>query len=134
MKQRWKADFLFYEGWSCVVAAAALVVVSECVIGPEGLNTYLDANRFLVFGPLATVLGALLGLVLTAAALLLDRIVEGKLAVVQKSVHATKLARTFKAAMWALGAATLLAVLLLVPMSSAVVDRILVYLWGLTAL
>jgi hypothetical protein len=133
MPERWEADFLRFEAGTAFVLALVLVLVSELFLGPEHLDDYLDKHRFDVFPALATLFGALLGLVIAAAAVVLDRIAEGRLPLVQKSRHAPKLSQTFVSAMVWLGLATLVSTLVLIP-TSAMIDRIAVYLWAFCAL
>lgn len=133
MPDWWEADFLRYERWAAFVLAVILVLLSELILGPEHLDGYLDKNRFSVFPAFATLFGALLGLVIAAAAVVLDRIAEGRLPLVQRSRHAPKLSQTFTSAMVWLGLATLLSTLVLIP-TTATIDRICAYLWALSAL
>ncbi|MFI5037538.1 MAG: hypothetical protein ACHP93_03585 [Solirubrobacterales bacterium] len=123
-----------YERAVCWLGAVALAVLSEVVLGPRHLDVYLQANRYTVFGSLVAVCGALLGLVIAASALVLDRLAEGRLHLVQQSRHIHAVPAVFKSAMVVLGAATLVAILVLIPTGSAVADRILVYVWSLCAL
>jgi hypothetical protein len=132
--QRWAESFLFYELLACWLCTAALVVLSETILGPRDLNSYLDAHRYNVFTALSAVFGALLGLVIAASALVLDRLAEGRLHLVQQSRHVHALPAIFKSAMVALAAATLFSIILLVPTGSAMVDRVLAYVWLLFVL
>lgn len=134
VRERWEADFLARERLAVLVITGCVIVLSEAVLGPERLNAYLDEHRFAVFPQLAALFGALLGLVLAASALVIDRIAEGRLDLVLRSEHAPKLWDTFGSAMASLGAATLISIVVLIPTSSAVVDRIIVYLWTLASL
>jgi hypothetical protein len=134
LAQRWSESFLFYELLVSWLGTAALVVLSEAILGPHHLDAYLDANRYSVFTALTAVFGTLLGLVIAASALVLDRLTEGRLQLVRQSRHVHALPAIFKSAMVALAAATLFSIFLLVPMGSATVDRVLVYLWLLFAL
>jgi hypothetical protein len=130
----WERDFLPRERTLCVVLTAALVVLSEGVLRPGRLDDYLAEARFTVFPAIAALLGALLGLVIAAAAVVLDQVAEGRLELVQRSARAPALWATFKSAMWALGLSTLLALVILIPTASAIADRILVYAWLFSAL
>lgn len=133
-RDSWEASFLRNERYAALLAGALLVVLSEVGLGGERLDAYLDANRFAVFTQFAALLGALLGLVIAAGALVLDRVAEGRLAVVAESRHGATLWETFKSAMWALALSTLLAVLVLIPTTCPLIDRIVVYVWAFSAL
>jgi len=130
----WESKFLARERAACFVAAAALAVLIEALFGAERLDHYLSQTRFTVFPQLAALLGALLGLVIAAGAIVLDRVAEGRLAIVADSRHGADLWATMKSAMWALGLSTILALVVLVPSSSAMVDRVVVYVWTFSAL
>jgi hypothetical protein len=130
----WEAEFLRNEAVAALLVATGLIVLSEVVLGPARLDRYLDANRFTVFSQLAALLGALLGLVIAAGALVLDRVAEGRLRLVSESRHGPKLWRTFKSAMVWLGWGTLLAVAVLVPTNCATADRVVIYAWLVAAL
>ncbi len=133
-RDRWEPNFLRNELWACWVLTAVLVVLSEVVLGADQLDDYLDSNRFTVFPAMVGVEGALLGLVIAASALVLDRLAEGRLALVQQSRHVGALSGIFKSAMVALGGATVAAALVLTPTTSAAVDRAIVYVWTLLTL
>jgi hypothetical protein len=126
LRDRWEAEFLRNEALVALVFAGAAVVLFEIILDPGRINEYLGANRFTVFPILATLTGALLGLVIAAAAIVLDRLASGDLELVKQSRHAPKLVSIFRSAMVWLGAATLLALVLLVPLGP-VPDRVLVY-------
>ncbi len=130
----WSKRFLIYERRLCLLATVALIAVSEVIVGPARLDSYLSANRFTVFPAMVGAYSALLGLAIAASALVLDRLAEGRLKLVQASPHIDSLSGIFRSAMACLGAATLASVLVLVPTRSATVDRSLVYLWALFAL
>ena len=129
-REWWEPRFFEYERWASGVGLAALVIGSEVVIGPRHLDSYLDANRYVVFGAIAGVCGALLGLVIAASALVLDRLAEGRLDLVKQSRHARTLPAVFTSAMASLGGATIFAIVVLVPTGSGVADRVLVYAWA----
>lgn len=129
--ERWEEHFLAREAKLCYLAAGALIVVSEAILGPSALDWYLDANRFTVFPAMVAADSALLGLVIAATALVLDRLAEGRLALVQQSRHIGALAGIFKSAMAWLGAATLASIIALVPLASNVADRVVAYVWAL---
>lgn len=130
----WESRFLARERAACVLVAVAFVVVSEVFLGPERLDHFLSETRFTVFPQLAALLGALLGLVIAAGAIVLDRVAEGRLAVVSESRHGRDLWATLRSAMWSLGLSTLLASLAVVPLGNSVADRVVVYLWVFSAL
>jgi hypothetical protein len=133
-KDRWEPEFLRNELWACLVVTAMLVVLSEVILRPHRLDDYLDTNRFTVFPAMVGVEGALLGLVIAASALVLDRLAEGRLALVQQSRHVVALSGIFKSAMVSLGGATVAAGLVLTPTTSAAGDRAIVYVWAFLTL
>jgi hypothetical protein len=133
-RDRWEPEFLRNELWACWVLTGMLVILSEIILGPDQLDDYLGSNRFAVFPAMVGVEGALLGLVIAASALVLDRLAEGRLALVQQSRHVGDLTAIFKSAMVALGGATVAAVLALTPTTCAAVDRAIVYVWALLTL
>ena len=101
---------------------------------PGRLDAYIVVNRYAVYGVVAGVGGALLGLVIAASALVLDRLAEGRLALVQQSRYVDSIPAIFKAAMFSLGMATLVSVVALVPTGSGLATRVVAYLWLLFAL
>lgn len=130
----WESRFLVRERTACVLVAVGFVVISEVILGPERLDHFLSETRFAVFPQLAALLGALLGLVIAAGAIVLDRVAEGRLAVVGESRHGRDLWSTLRSAMWSLGLSTLLAMLAVVPLGCSLADRVVVYLWIFSAL
>jgi hypothetical protein len=134
LQHRWEPSFLRNELWVCWGLTAALGVLSEVILGAGRLDDYLDQYRFTVFPAMLGVEGALLGLVIAASALVLDRLAEGRLALVQQSRHAGTLAGIFKSAMVTLGVATVAGAAALVPTTSALGDRVVVYIWALLTL
>ena len=131
---RWEEHFLKFEARLCVLATVALVVVSELLIGPAALDRYLHANRFTVFPAMVGADSALLGLVIAATALVLDRLAEGRLALVQSTPAIASLSGVFKTAMAWLAAATLASVVALVPLESQTANRVVAYVWLLCTL
>jgi hypothetical protein len=134
LAERWEVRFLAHEAGLCCLTTGLLVAVSEVIVGPGTLDRYLVANRFTVFPAVVGADSALLGLVIAATALVLDRLAEGRLALVQQSRHIADLPRIFKSAMAWLGAATLASVVALVPLASNVADRGVAYVWTLSTL
>lgn len=134
LRERWSEHFLVYEWWLCMAAAATLVAISEVVVGPGRLDSYLATSRFTVFPAMVGAYSALLGLAIAASALVLDRLAEGRLKLVQESRHIDSLSGIFRSAMSCLGAVTLASLIVLVPARSAAVDRCFVYLWALFTL
>jgi hypothetical protein len=129
LKALWRANFLALEGAAALAATVVLIILSECVIGPERLDSYLEAERFTVFPQLAALSGALLGLVITAGALVLDRMADGRLSLIQRSRHGDDLWQIFRAAMRALGFSTVLGIIALVPTGCTTIDRWIAYAW-----
>lgn len=132
--ERWEEHFLAYEARLCLLATAALVLLSECILGPSVLDRYLTANRFTVFPAMVGADSALLGLVIAATALVLDRLAEGRLALVQQSRHIGTLSGVFKSAMAWLGLAAIASVIALVPLASNTANRVVAYLWAMCTL
>jgi hypothetical protein len=132
--ERWEEHFLAREARVCFLVTAMLVFLSEVVLGPAALDRYLQANRFTVFPAMVGADSALLGLVIAATALVLDRLAEGRLALVQQSRHIGSLSAVFKSAMAWLGAATLASVAALVPLQNNIGDRVIAYLWAMCTL
>ena len=132
--ERWEEYFLGREAKLCLLLTVMLVLLSEWILGPSVLDRYLKANRFTVFPAMVGADSALLGLVIAATALVLDRLAEGRLALVQQSRHIGTLSGVFKSAMAWLGLATLASVIALMPLGSDIADRVVAYLWAMCTL
>jgi hypothetical protein len=130
----WAAHFLACELVLCWLGTAFLIALSEVLLGPRHLNAYLGANRYTAFAAMVGVYGVLLGLVIAAGALVLDRLAEGRLRLVQQSRHIHALPAIFRSAMASLGIATVLSAIALIPTRSAVANRVVVYAWVLFTL
>src|SRR6185312_3132354 len=105
----WKRHFLIAEGGLAVVVTVAFAVWFWSFGGLTTVDAMLRSNRATLYGTMASIFGSLLGFVITATSIVLGFSGSESLSVVRESSHYPVLWRTFGATIWALAAATLVA-------------------------
>lgn len=104
-----KEHFLWVDLAGTIVATLLLCVHSR-IAGSDFLEKLLTGNRVQAYQMLAGLFGSMLGFVITAASVLLAVAGHENLALLRKSKHYPMLWQTYTSAMYALGCATILAV------------------------
>ena len=102
----WEARFLRLELLLAYFITLLFLVWSELFGGKPVLAALLEQNRGPIYGTLASILGALLGFVITAVSIVLGYATSDRLAVVAQSRHYSTLWATFASAIRWLGFAT----------------------------
>lgn len=128
LKKRWNKSFIRYERNLSIIVAIGGAIYLERVVGADQVQLFLEEQRMLVFPVMSTLFGALLGLVIAAATIAVERLSSGALPVVVESGRSPDLGRVFNSALVALGLATLASLVLVIPANEGA-DRFLLYLW-----
>lgn len=71
MRDLWERHFMLWEPLLCFLVAAALYVWEARFNGPRVLGDAIGDNRAAVYGTLASILGALLGFVITTVSIVI---------------------------------------------------------------
>lgn len=132
MSAHWQRHYLLYEGLLCVAGGVAIFVWSEFCGGMDDLDRYLSNHRNDLFAVSGGVFGALLGFIITATAIILDKI--DQLRLVRQSRHYPKLWDTLLASMRALGLASIASIVGLLETHPGLGERIVFFFWVLLAL
>lgn len=128
LKNLWDKSFIKYERNTTIVVAVVIASCLERIVGTNEVETFLENQRMLVFPVLSTLFGALLGLVIAAATIVVERLSSGALPVIVESGKGPEMGQVFISSLVALGLATLVSLLLVIPINEAF-DRFLLYLW-----
>jgi hypothetical protein len=128
----WRRHYLAYEGVLCIAGALAVIVYSEHCGGSRHLDAYLGEHGGELYAASSGVYGALLGFIITATAVILDKIEQLRL--VRESRHYPTLWSTLLASMRALGAACVAAILGLVVTHPGLGERVVFFAWTLFSL
>jgi hypothetical protein len=123
----WQRHYLTYEGLLCAVAAVAVVLWSEHCGGAHDLDAYLHDHRNELYAVSGGIYGALLGFIITATAVILDKIEQLRL--VRHSRHYPTLWSTLLASMRALGLASVAAIAGLLDTHPGLGERIIFFVW-----
>lgn len=102
----WRQRFLFCEGVLAAIIAALFAWWYLRLCGDTTVNALLKGYRPSIYGTAASVLGSLLGFIITAASIVFAVSGSDRLSVVRDSAQYPTLWRVFSAAIHALGLAT----------------------------
>jgi hypothetical protein len=130
----WRRHFMAFEGAIAVGLLAVLVYWVERRGGGPVIDQLLSSNRAAVYTAIASILGALLGFVMTAISIVLAFSAMERLEVLRQSPHYKTLWSVFTQTTWLLAAATGCALAALVFDRESAPCRIALYLCALTAL
>lgn len=112
--QIWRVHFLCAEMVLSLFIAVLFALWSEYWSGMAVIDKTLDGNRAAVYGALASILGSLLGFVITAVSIVLGFSASEKLSVVRDSTHYPTLWQVYISAIRALAFATIACIVALV--------------------
>lgn len=132
MGDRWQRHYLTYEALLCILAAAVVLVWSEHCGGADDLDRYLGDHRNDLYAVSGGVYGALLGFIITATAVILDKIEHLRL--VRESRHYPTLWSTLMASMRALGLACVASIAGLLDTKPGLGERIVFFAWAFLSL
>jgi len=110
----WRRYFMPLELGLALAAAAGFIVWTEWAGGWSVVNGVLSGSRHEIYSTVASIAGALLGFVLTAASIVLGYAALPQLSVIRNSPHYKELYEIFFQATGCLSCATLAALLALV--------------------
>lgn len=110
----WRRHFLSVEFLLAVILAAAFSVWYLRFDGAAATSAALQGNRATLYGTLASILGSLLGFVITATSIVLGFSTSERLAVVRESTEYPTLWKTFSSTIWTLALSTIVSLLCLV--------------------
>lgn len=105
----WQRHFLVAEGALAIVLTIGFAVWYFWLDGASATDTILQGNRATLYGTTASILGSLLGFVITSTSIVLGFSTSERLAVVRESAEYPKLWKTFSATIWALALSTIVA-------------------------
>ncbi|HUX86947.1 MAG TPA: hypothetical protein VMW65_08090 [Chloroflexota bacterium] len=111
MRKRWERHFLPLEALTVAAAASAFIVWCELGPGIDHMDRWLAGDRTVIYATIASVAGVLLGFTITAVSILITIVDSPKFRVVREAGHVDQLWAIFFQAIWAFGAATVLAIL-----------------------
>ena len=109
----WRRHFLLFEGALAVFVAIGFGIWVWEFGGASSIGNLLQSNRATLYGTLASILGSLLGFIITATSVVLGFAASESLSVVRGSAQYPMLWRTFSATIRALAGATLVALICL---------------------
>jgi hypothetical protein len=132
VRQRWQRRYVAYESGLCLIATALTIAWSEACGGAPELTSYLIDHQDGLFTASAGLYGTLLGFIIAAAAVILDKVEQLRL--VRESAHYRDLWDTLLAAMRALGLACMVSVVGLLVTHPGLVQRIVFFGWTLLSL
>lgn len=112
--QCWRVHFLLAESGLSLALVAVFILWSEYWGGKKIIDATLDGNRSAVYAALASILGSLLGFVITAVSIVLGFSASEKLTVVRESRHYPTLWQVYIAAIRALAFSTIVCIVALV--------------------
>lgn len=105
----WGRHFLVLEFGLAVLLTTVFAVWLCAFDGVTPMSALLQGNRAALFGAIASILGSLLGFVITATSIVLGFSTSDRLAVVRESAQYPTLWKTFSATIRALAFATIVA-------------------------
>jgi hypothetical protein len=105
----WKRRFLKVEFVFAILLTVIFTVWYYNFDGLTATSALLKDNRAVLFGTTASILGSLLGFVITATSIVLGFSTSDRLAVVRESAEYPMLWKTFSATIWALAFGTIAA-------------------------
>jgi hypothetical protein len=105
----WKRRFLKVEFVFAILLTVIFTVWYYDFDGLTATSALLKDNRAVLFGTTASILGSLLGFVITATSIVLGFSTSDRLAVVRESAEYPMLWKTFSATIWALAFGTIAA-------------------------
>jgi hypothetical protein len=105
----WKRSFLKVEFVFAILLTVIFTVWYYDFDGLTATSALLKDNRAVLFGTTASILGSLLGFVITATSIVLGFSTSDRLAVVRESAEYPMLWKTFSATIWALAFGTIAA-------------------------
>jgi hypothetical protein len=111
-----------------LLVAALFALWSERWSGSTIIDKTLDGNRAAVYGALASILGSLLGFVITAVSIVLGFSASEKLSVIRDSIHYPTLWRVYISAIRALAFATIVCIVALVLDRDKQINHSIMYL------
>lgn len=110
----WDKHYLAAQLWLSFLLAIGAWLWLDRWTGWSLLAPILHGNRSAVYGALASIYGSLFGFIIAAVAIVMGHVTTPRFDLVRKSSEFPKLLKTFTAAIWALGLATLAALAALV--------------------
>lgn len=110
----WKRHFLMAEFALAILVTTGFGIWYYLFDGATATAALLQGNRAVLFGTMASILGSLLGFVITATSIVLGFSTSDRLAVVRESAEYPTLWKTFSATIWALAFGTIIALVCLI--------------------
>jgi hypothetical protein len=114
LPQWWRTHFLFWEGCLAAVLTGIFAWWYLCDDGAAGVNVLLKASRQAIYGTAASVLGSLLGFIITAASIVFAVSGSDRLKVIRDSKQYPALWAVFGSTIRACGLATIAAFVALI--------------------
>ena len=105
----WKKRFLFAELVLAILLALTFAIWYDAFNGATATSALLEGNRAALYGTTASILGSLLGFVITATSIVLGFSTSDRLAIVRESAEYPTLWKTFSATIRALAFGTIIA-------------------------
>ena len=110
----WRLNFLSVEFGIATVAVASFLLWVLLLGGETVVNELLHGNRGVIYGTFASILGSLVGFVITTLALVISLSSTDRMNSLRRSQHYGTLLQVFTSATWVLGLGTILALTALV--------------------